>query len=327
MYQPYTYQEINNSQMRGQPNMIYLDSAIYDYYWRMLFNRLTSIFEFTVPKSWQGRNKNFFLALLFSRGFVGIVDGGEKFGAIFQPCTFNADRNICYQPTGFIVTNPYSAEISHEYTCGVDGELLQLTPDYIGVTDIVDHFACRLAFLATGVNSSLIAARNFRILGSRNRSGAAALKVVMDKAISGDPFCILDTKILFPDAKSQEDCLIDLPAPSAKENYITNMLLADEKTILKEFDECVGIVNVEDKAERLVTSEAEAQIQNSTASCFVWLDCLKDSIENIKAVFPGIELDVRMRFGSDSTGEEQTTNDKEKGVSEDVSDGSDVKRN
>ena len=205
--------------------------------------------------------------------------------------------------------------------------MLQLTPDYIGVTDIVDHFACRLAFLATGVNSSLIAARNFRILGSRNRSGAAALKVVMDKAISGDPFCILDTKILFPDAKSQEDCLIDLPAPSAKENYITNMLLADEKTILKEFDECVGIVNVEDKAERLVTSEAEAQIQNSTASCFVWLDCLKDSIENIKTVFPGIELDVRMRFGSDSTGKEQPTDDKEeKGVSEDVSDSSDVKR-
>lgn len=322
MYQPYTYNEINNSQMRGQPNMIYLDSAIYDYYWRMLFNRLTSIFEFTVPKSWRGRNKNFFLALLFARGFVGVINGGEKYGEIYQPCEFNATRNICYQPTGFIVTNPYSEEISKEYTCGVDGELLQLTPDYMGVTDIVDHFAARLAFLATGVNSSLIATRNFRLLGATNRAGASALKVVMDKCISGDPFVILDKKILFPDSKTQNDCLIDLPAPSAKENYITNMLLADEKTILKEFDECVGIINIEDKSERLVTSEAEAQIQNSTASCFVWLDCLKDSIENIKTVFPGIELDVRMRFKTDSTGEEN-----KEGVKDNVSDSDNINGN
>lgn len=318
MYQPFTYQDINNAQMRGQPNMIYVNSAVYDYYYRMLFNRLTSIFEFTVPKSWLGRNKNFFLYLLFSMGFVGVINGGEKFGAIFQPCTFTADRNICYQPTGFMVTNPYDESISKEYKCGEDGELIQLTPDYLPVTDIVIHFATRLALLASGVNSSLVAARNFRILGSRNRAGAAALKVVMDKTISGDPFCIIDKKILFPDAKTNEDCIIDLPAPNAKDNYITNMLLDDEKKILKEFDECVGIINIEDKGERLVTSEAEAQIQNSTASCFVWFDCLKDSIENVKKVFPGIELDVRLRFKTDSTGEEETNTNE--GVNDNVSD-------
>ena len=321
MYLPYTYQDVNYAQMHGQPNMVYLNSEMFDYYFRMLFLRLTSIFEFTVPKTWRGRNKNFFLYLLFGCGFCGVIDGGEKYGPIFQPCTFSSGRNICYQPTGFLVTNPYDENISKEYTCGVDGELIQLTPDYMPVTDIVFHFAARLAFLASSINSGIIGSKPFRVLGARNRSGAGALKVIMDKSISGDPFCIVDKNIMFPDAKTNEDCVIDLPGPSVTDNDVTNMLWEDEQTILKEFDEAVGIVNLSNKKERLVTSEAEAKIQNSTASCFVWFDCLKDSIENVKEVFPGIELDVEMRFKDDTTGEED-----EQGVNDNVSDSSDTKR-
>lgn len=304
MYQPFDYHSTNLAQMRGQPNMIYLDSEIYDYYFRKLFHRLTSIFEWTIPDNWKGKKKNFFLYCLFIDGFVGIINS-EKYGYIFQPCTLGGERDICYQPNSFNVTNPYDSEISKDYTCGVDGELLQLTPDYIGVVGIIHHFATRLSFLASGVNSSLIATRNFRILGARNRSAAKALQVVADKAISGDPFVILDKTILFPDAKTKEDCLIDLTPTSAKENYITDLLLADEKTIIKEFDEAIGIVNIENKRERLVTSEAEAQMQNSTASALVWFDCLKDSIDNIKTLFPDIELDVRFRYLDDNSMESE----------------------
>ena len=296
-YAPYTFNEVNIIQAHGQPNQVYLNSAIFNYWVRSLFQRLTSIFEWTVPDTWLGPNKDFFNYLLFSIGFVGVVNS-EEFGYIFQPCTLGPERNIFYQPNNFIITNPYSEKISKTYTCGVDGDLLKLTPDYQSVCDLIEVYATRLAHLYTAINTSLLNCRNPRILGARSKTGAQALKIVQDKIYSGDPFAILDTKILYPDAKTKDDVLFDLNPVSAKENFITTDLLENEKTILKEFDNAVGITNLDDKRERLVTAEAEVQMQNSTASAFVWFDCLKDSIENIKKIFPDITLDVKLRFSS-----------------------------
>ena len=297
-YAPYDFNDINIAQAHGQPNQVYLDSAIFKYWCRSLYQRMTSIFEWTVPESWQGKNKDFFNWLLFAQGYVGIINS-EDYGYIFQPCQPGADRNIFYQVNSFIITNPYDSKISREYKKGVDIEILELTPDYMGVFDIIHHFASRLSYLYTAVNTSLLVCRNPRILASRSKTGAQALKIAMDKIISGDPFIIFDQQIMWPDAKTKEDALFDINPTPAKENYITTMLLEDEKTILKEFDSSVGIMNLDSsdgKKERLVTSEAEAQMTNSTAAAYAWYDCLKDSIDNIKRLFPDIDLDVKLRY-------------------------------
>lgn len=319
-YAPFEFNDINIAQAHGQPAQVYLDSAIFNYWSRSLYQRMTSIFEWTVPKTWQGKNKDFFNWLLFAQGFVGVINS-EKYGYIFQPCQPGGDRNIFYQVNSFIITNPYDASISREYKKGVDIEILELTPDSMGVFDIIEHYASRLAYLYTAVNTSLLVCRNPRILASRSKTGAAALRTAMDKIISGDPFIIFDKDIMWPDAKTKEDALFDINPTPAKENYITSMLLEDEKTILKEFDSAVGILNIENgKAERLVTSEAEAQMTNSTAAAFSWLDCLKDSIDNIKRLFPDIELDVRLRYDTQTITEET-------GGEENVPGSSDTERN
>lgn len=321
MYQPYTFQEQNLIQAHGQPNLMYLNSAIFDYWYRILFQRLTSVFEWTVPDEWLGTNKDFFNYVLFTLGFMGVFYN-DKYGYIFQPCSFGSGRSIYRQPTSFIVTNPYDDSISGEYECGVDGDFLKITPDFLSPTvDLINFYASRLALVYTSINTSLLNCRNPRIFGARSKTGAQALKIVQDKVYSGDPFVILDTKILYPDAKTKDDVLFDIQPTSAKENYITDMLLEDEKTILKEFDNAVGITNLDEKKERLVTSEAEVQMQNSTASAFVWYDCLKDSIANIKEVFPDIKLDVNLRFNNQDI--EETT----KGGESDVSGSSDTQRN
>ena len=313
-YAPYDYHTINMAQSRGQPNQVYMNSAIYDYWFRSLYQRMTSIFEWTVPDTWTGKKKDFMNWLLFSIGYVGIIDGGEKYGVIFQPCTLGPGRNIFYQPSEFLVVNPYDEDLNDTYQIGETGQLLSISPDYKPVLDTVDFYASRLALLYSSINTSLIMCRNPRILGSRSKSGAQALKFVADQVLSGDPFCIFDTKILYPDAKTKEDAIFDLSPSNGRNEYYTDLLLESEKEILKEFDNCVGISNLDSKKERMVTAEAEVQKINSSASAFVWYDCLKDSIKNIKDLF-GIELDVKLRFGSEGVSEGT------EGGEEDVADG------
>ena len=303
MYAPYDYHTINMAQAKGQPNQVYMNSAIYDFWIRSLFQRMTSIFEWTVPKTWTGKKKDFMNWILFTVGFVGIIDGGEEYGPIFQPCTLGPGRNIFYQPSEFIVVNPYDESLNDTYQIGVNGQLLSISPDYRGVLDTVEFYASRLALLYSSINTSILNCRNPHIYGSRSRTGAQALKIMNDKVLSGDPFVILDTKILYPDAKSKEDALFELSSNNGRNEYYTDLLIESEKEILKEFDNTVGITNIDSKKERLVTAEAEVQKVNSSASAFVWFDCLKDSIKNIKELFNGIELDVKLRFGTEGMSE------------------------
>lgn len=298
-YAPYDYHTINMAQAKGQPNQVYMNSAIYDFWFRSLFQRMTSIFEWKVPDTWSGKKKDFMNWLLFHVGYVGIINGGEEYGVIFQPCTLGPGRNIFYQPSEFIVVNPYDEKLNDTYEIGKNGQLLSISPDYRGVLDTVEFYASRLALLYSSINTSLIMCRNPRILGAHSRAGAQALKFVADKVLCGDPFCILDSKILYPDAKTKDEAIFDLSPNNGRNEYYTDLLLESEKEILKEFDNTVGITNIDSKKERLVTAEAEVQKVNSSASAFVWFDCLKDSIKNIKEMFPSITLDVELRFGAE----------------------------
>lgn len=50
------------------------------------------------------------------------------------------------------------------------------------------------------------------------------------------------------------------------------------------------------KKERLVTSEAESRMIDATSRSVVWYDTLKSSIKKIKKLYPGITLDVELRY-------------------------------
>ena len=315
MYKPeaFTYYEQNIIQAHGQPNNMYMDSAVYDYWYRTLFQRLTSIFEWTVPDGWLGSNKDFFNWLLFSVGYCGVINSA-KYGYIFQPASIGEKRNIFYQFNSFIIENPYDDSLNGEYECGNSeitdekikdhGEFLKLTPDFLPATPIVSHYASRLALIYTAINTSLLVCRNPKLYAAKSKTAAQALKIMQDKVISGDPYVIISDKVLYSDPKTKDEPLFTVPTSSAKEEFITDLLLEAEKEILKEFDNSIGITNLNDKKERLVTSEAETQKINSTASAFVWYDCLKDSIKKIKEIFPDITLDVKLRFGSEGMSEQ-----------------------
>jgi len=301
---PYSFTEITMSQAHSTPTMQYIDSAAHDYWCRALYERALTVFEWTVPKAWEGQHKDFLLYLLYSQGYVGIINT-EDYGVIFQPCTLGPDRDVMYQPTGIMVANPYDANISKDYTLGVDAEILKMTPDFRGVFDVIDLYARRLAGIATAIHAAIMNAPPVPIYGARSKTGAAALRIMSDKVYSGDPFVILDSQIMWPDAKTKEDAIFDI---TPKRDYVVDKLLDAERELLRAFDSAVGIPNIDDKKERLVTSEAESKQINATAVAFEWYDCLKDSIDKIKSVFPEIELDVKLRYSevTETTDEEDT---------------------
>lgn len=314
-YAPYDYVDLNINIAHGQPNQAYLDSAISTYWARSLYQRLTSVIELTVPETWEGSRKDFLLWLLFGYGFVGVINA-PKYGYLFQPCTLGPDRDVTYQPTTFKVLNPYDSEISKDYRIGIDGELLKLTPDWSGCLDIIEKYAARLSFLYTSINTAIINSKTPPIFFARNKTGAAALNVMQSKIYNGAPYVILgDTKnIIYPDQDGKNDG-VGILETHLSNDMIVGDLLEAETAIIKSFDQEVGIPTISEKKERLVTSEAETKVIDGTARSLVWFDCLRDSIDRIKQLYPNIRLDASLRYkGEDSINEETGEEEEENAV-------------
>lgn len=292
MYFPLNYEKINIGAGTYNPSPVKAYNNItFNYWYRWLFQRATSVFDFTLPDEWQGKRKDFFLWCLFKYGFVAITYTDE-FGYIFQPCTLSG-YDLYYQPTRAIITNPtYKAELK----IGVDCELLKMTPDYFGVVDIIAYYAEKLSTLDGAINMSLINNKFAFMLMAKNKPMAEALKKVVDKINKGEPTIIVDKKV-FNDKVDGDEPWQFLDRPNLKQSYITTEQLQDFNTILNNFDAEIGIPTIPyQKKERMVTSEAESRILDSSAKSIVWYECMESSIKTIHEIYPKLKIDVKMRY-------------------------------
>lgn len=292
MYFPLNYDKINIGAGTYNPSPVKAyNNTTFNYWYRWLFQRATSVFDFTLPEYWQGKKKDFFLWCLFKYGFLAITYT-DKFGYIFQPCTLSG-YDLYYQPTRAIITNPaYRAEL----VIGEDCELLKMTPDYFGVVDIIAYYAEKLSTLDGAINMSLINNKFAFLLMAKNKPMAEALKKVMDKINKGEPTIILDQKV-YNDKLDGEEPWQFLERPNLKQSYITTEQLQDFNTILNNFDAEIGIPTIPyQKKERMVTSEAESRILDSSAKSIVWYECLESSIRTIHDIYDDLEIDVKMRY-------------------------------
>ena len=294
MYFPLNYEKINIGAGTYNPSPVKAYNNItFNYWYRWLFQRATSVFDFTLPEEWQGKTKDFFLYCLFKFGFLMITELPE-YGMIFNPCTLSG-YDLYYQPRRCLCQNP-AFKKSLDLEIGKDCELLKMTPDYFGVVDIVAYYAEKLSTLDGAINMSLINNKFAFLLVAKNKPMAEALKKVMDKINAGEPTIITDRKV-FNDKVDGEEPWQFLERPNLKQSYITTDQLADFNTILNNFDAEIGIPSLPyQKKERMVTSEAESRKIDSSAKSIVWYECLQSSIDNIHELYPGLQLDVKMRY-------------------------------
>lgn len=292
-YIPLNYNQINVGAGTYNPSPVKsFNNRTFAFWVRALFQRITSVIEFDLPEDWQGSTKDFFLYCMYKYGFVAVFDSDE-FGMSFQPCTPKG-YNFYYQPTDVVISNPlYSATLK----IGTECELLKLTPDYVGVWDILEYYAERFSSLDSAINMSLINCKTPYILGAKNKTASSALKKIFDRVNKGEPAVIFDEKLINdPNTKDTPFQILEL-LRNPKEAYLTTDQLMDFQTILNNFDAEIGIPTVPyQKKERLVAEEATMRTYDGCARSLTWFNTLTTSITEIKKLYPDINLNARLHY-------------------------------
>ena len=261
---------------------------------------MLSVFRFDLPEYW---SKRYFENVLLGCGFIGIVNT-EKYGIIPQLCTLSG-FGLYLQPTEIIVAQPL---VQFRGEIGVDCEIFNLTPDYRGTIDIVDHFAKQLASVYTSINVALENSRAALIAFPKTRAAAETLKVLAERISSGESLVLAD-KVLKGEPSEEEPLFIQ--AYDVARNYIGSELLENMVTLLNSFDREIGIPVIDEKAERRITTEVSAITSDSSARVTEWKECLDDSIDRVKRLF-GIDIgyttfESAQRIVSDSETSEGVT--------------------
>jgi hypothetical protein len=273
MYLPVNYDKITTIAGTYTPNtVIPCDNKSYDYWFRSLFQRAQSVIRIdNTPSNWDVNVYNFLFWCLFKDGYVAVFHN-NKFGDCFQPCALSG-FDFYYQFTDAIISNP---KLKVTLNIHKECEILKLSPDYIGIWDILDRYARRLSNLDPAIDMAIDNSKFSNIYGARNKSGANFLKKVLDFVKRGEPAVVADTSFLLPlDKVTKEDIVVDLSRKDIKNTYLGTELLQDFATIVNEFDTEIGIPTLPyQKKERMVTDEAQSKQADATSRSHVWVDTM-----------------------------------------------------
>lgn len=295
------------------PDTYQKDSVSYRYWFRSLLHKIDSSIIFTgLPEGW---NNDFFMFCLWVRGYVLVFQTKRKEflkygknGVVFQPCYLSGKLDFYYQPTEVIVTNPYVKIDKNQIKLGNKARLLKLTPDFLGVLDIIAYYADKLSELSEAIDMSIINSKLGLIATATNEAQSATLKAIYDKFQKGEALVVWD------DLQENSSEVIPRKEPfeiwiqELKKNYILTDQLKDFQTILDSFYTEIGLPVANEKKERLITAEASFNSYQSQARVSCWVETLKECLEVINKEFNlqiGVEYACKNDDLSDRIGTEQ----------------------
>ena len=273
------------------------------YFRRYLLQKAISVFDWVIPEWW---DKDYLLYVLYISGRAVIADI-EPFGIIPQNCSLSG-YNIFYRPTTALISNPVIAGFNRELKIGRECELLKLTPDLLGVCDIISYYADMLALAAENAGVNLVNSKLAYVFAASNKATAESFKKLFDKIQQGEPAAVIDKQLLGDDGKPTWEYF----AQNLGQNYITDRLLIDMRKIEMMFDADIGIptANTEKRAQ---LTEDEVSVNNfeNRSKIELWLDCLNRSITKIIRMFPELEgqFSVKMKKGVISNDDSINTRD------------------
>ncbi|MBR4035661.1 MAG: hypothetical protein IKJ05_02875 [Oscillospiraceae bacterium] len=320
-YLPLNYDQINLIEGTYQPSQIKNNSASFDYWVRTLFQRASSNLIFGLPDFWQGDIANFWYYCMLRFGFVSIQDltgkgkRGDELGMCFSPVNLSG-INFYYQRTLAVLSNPTLDE-SFELEIGKDCALVCMTPDKMGIWDVIERYALLLSNLDNAINMSIINSKIPFILGGKTKAAIQTLKKIMDKVNSGQPAVFYDSRIQ-DDAQSKDTPFQFLKLlENPKQNYLTTDQLIDLHTILSDFDAEVGIPTIPyQKKERETSFESQSKLADGQARSLVWKRTINDSIKEVKKLYPDLQLSFRLRWEVDDNVTGKDNNDRPGNVAE-----------
>lgn len=291
-YRPFDFVDINIGASHYTPATVKDKSnQTYEYWERSLYDRVISRIPLITPKNWEGTPKNLLLYGLVACGYVCVFNTNE-YGYTFQLGSVDG-KDWYRQPTKFQYTvTTDTTSNSKTIQLHSEGELLMLTSDYHGITDIIEKYAARLSNFDCAIDMSIENSKLAWILGAKNKGVAATLKKLFDKIHRGESLVVYDS--IIEDNLSERgdgDPFRFFERSNIKNSYITSDLLRDLQTTINEFDCEIGIPTIPcEKKERMVTDEANSKDEDSKARVSVWFDNLETSIKAIKLLYPDINL-------------------------------------
>ncbi|MBQ1355815.1 MAG: hypothetical protein IIY72_05000, partial [Solobacterium sp.] len=256
-----------------------MNSIEYRFYCRYLYQKAISVFKWNIPETW---NKTMFLLTLYSYGYVGIFRTG-KYGVIYNPCTVGG-RNIFYEPAYVMLANPLLPELTgKQLEIGTECALIRLTPDYMGILDLIGFYAEKMALASQGIDINIINSKLAYVFGAKDATQAKSFKKMFDQITDGEPAVIVDKKLFNDDGSPNWQ----LFTQNLKQTYLADQLISDLRKIEDEFNTRIGIPNANtDKRERLITDEVNANNVETETLPELWLDNIKRGIDQAEKLFP-----------------------------------------
>lgn len=223
-----------------------------------------------------------FLLTLYSRGYVGVVNT-QKYGVIFNPCSVGG-RNVFYEPAYILMANPLLPEITgRQLEISTDCGIIRLTPDYIGILDLVGFYAEKMALCSQGIDVNIINSKLAYVFSAKDQTQARTFKKMFDQITDGEPAVVVDKKLFNDDGSPNWQ----LFTQNLKQTYITDSLIIDLRKIEDEFNTRIGIPNANtDKRERLISDEVNANNVETETLPELWLDNLNRTIEQTVKLYP-----------------------------------------
>lgn len=309
MYEPYYYEKINAEISEFTPNTINeYNNYSFRFWSRSLFHRVMSKLGFdNLPEEWKSQigSIDFLKYCLLQFGFTAVSEDNKR-GLWHNPAKLSG-YNFNYQPVYASVANHNFTHGTKKLEIGKDCEILKLTPDYMGIGDIVSYYAEKLALLDCSVNTSLINSKVPYIVGGKTKSAVQALKKIIDKSNAGETAIYYDTRLEDSGSLEAKDTPFHQVKLFTSSDYITDLLLEDRAKLLNAFDAEIGIQTAPyEKKERMVSSEAESKKEDCRARSDTWEQSVNDSLYIINKHY-GTSITFEWK-GDEDNGSEDNTN-------------------
>ena len=263
------------------------------YYREFLLKKIFSVFEFTIPETW---SMDYFQTHLFLDGYIGIVDTDA--GVLPLQCSFSG-INVFNEPTDIIVANPVLG--SFDRKIGVNGVLLRIQYNYMGVLTMLNRYATLLAMCDSGIAVNLMNSKVTWIGMAETKAQAETMKTMYDRISMGEPAVFVKGSAI----GNGESIYWN----HAKENYVANEIQDTKRSLIAEFLTEIGIDNVNiDKRERLVTDEVNANDEEIRCNVQHWLENIQTGFREANDLF-GLDLSVRIRSYEKINREESGTDE------------------
>lgn len=249
------------------------------YYWQWALKKILSRFELeNAPKEW---DINYFWSHLFLDGHISILD--TSLGVIPLKCGFTG-LNVWDHPTDIVIANHILG--SFDRKIGVDGALIHLQYDYMGITPILQRFSTLLAMCDSAISVNLMNSKVSFIGFVDDQAQASTMKLMYDKISEGEPAVFVRKNQI-----TSENFMF----ANVKQTFIADDVMLLRRKIVNDFLSDIGINNANlDKRERLNEQEVNANNEEVRFNVLNWLDTIQEGLDVANRLY-SLGLKVKLR--------------------------------